>query len=397
MTFNLIIVLISVLSLWFLLFNKATNNELWRATQTPLASIIGSGFLIIGPILQLSFGYLAPLAMLALCALAYAFGWAIRSNMNAIDNAQSDILPNKNLEHLSSISLAFAFFVSVAYYLNLFGAFFVNLTPFNSSINAKIVTSIMLLIILAVGVLRGFTALERLERYAVAIKLAIIASLLFAFMLFFQWKVAEGSLVTLPVKLSGLDAITLSLGLIVAVQGFETSRYLGETYSATIRIRSMRLAQIVSTLIYVLYVSLISYAFKASEIAVSETAIIDLTRTVASILPVLLVIAALSAQMSAAIADTSGAAGLIEELTRHKIKEKFGYVFVVVSGLVLTWTTDIFAIISFASRAFAAYYALQSFIALKNALRTRRYVAAAACLVLTLIGVAAVLFAAKVE
>lgn len=36
---------------------------LWRASITPLASIIGSGFLVPGPILDVSFGMLAPLVV----------------------------------------------------------------------------------------------------------------------------------------------------------------------------------------------------------------------------------------------------------------------------------------------------------------------------------------------
>ncbi|MEK9751843.1 MAG: hypothetical protein VW338_01335 [Rhodospirillaceae bacterium] len=35
-------------------------------------------------------------------------------------------------------------------------------------------------------------------------------------------------------------AMTLGFGLIVTVQGFETSRYLGDEYDATTRNRSMR-------------------------------------------------------------------------------------------------------------------------------------------------------------
>jgi hypothetical protein len=40
-----------------------------------------------------------------------------------------------------------------------------------------------------------------------------------------------------------------------------------------------------------------------------------------------------------------------------------GYVILTVVGLGLTWVTDVFQIISYASRAFAVYYALQAAIA----------------------------------
>ncbi len=57
----------------------------WRATVTPLASIIGSGFLVLGPILDDSFGIWAPVAMAGLCAVAWAFGAAIRVNIADLD------------------------------------------------------------------------------------------------------------------------------------------------------------------------------------------------------------------------------------------------------------------------------------------------------------------------
>ena len=54
-----------------LLLPRIANATLWRATTTPLASIIGSGFLILGPILSEHYGGYAPLVMAALCLCAY--------------------------------------------------------------------------------------------------------------------------------------------------------------------------------------------------------------------------------------------------------------------------------------------------------------------------------------
>ena len=48
---------------------RLAKAPLWRATITPLASIIGSGFLVLGPILDVSYGAYAPLVMLALNVL----------------------------------------------------------------------------------------------------------------------------------------------------------------------------------------------------------------------------------------------------------------------------------------------------------------------------------------
>jgi len=149
----------------------------------------------------------------------------------------------------------------------------------------------------------------------------------------------------------------------VTVQGFETSRYLGKEYSAQTRVRSMRLAQWISTGIYMVYVILIAYVFHPDQIETSETAIIDMMALVAPILPMMLVAAALAAQFSAAVADTSGAGGLVVELTKGRVRVKMGYAILVVLGLVLTWGLNVFQIISWASKAFAVYYTIQAVMA----------------------------------
>ena len=101
--------------------------------------------------------------------------------------------------------------------------------------------------------------------------------------------------------------------------------------------------------------------FAPNTLELSETAIIDLMAIVTPILPLLLIAAAISAQFSAAVADTSGSGGLLTELTRWRISSRAGYAVLVIVGLCLTWTLSVFEIIGYASRAFALYYALQAF------------------------------------
>ena len=85
------------------MYPRLSGARLWRATITPLASIIGSGFLVLGPILKGSYGFLAPGIMLALCAAAYLFGGAIRFNMATMArDAGPRPLAEARLEVLSS-------------------------------------------------------------------------------------------------------------------------------------------------------------------------------------------------------------------------------------------------------------------------------------------------------
>ncbi len=356
---NGLILLVVVATGGLLLYPKLANAPLWRATITPLASIIGSGFLVLGPILNIGFGAAAPLVMAALCGIAYLFGSAIRFNIHCVADAAHRPAIVETIETFASAVLAFAFIISVAYYLNLFGAFGISLTALDDGYHARLLTTAVFVVILVVGWTRGFSALERLEQISVGIKLAIIAGLLFGLAVHFGQAARTGELALYPATLSGWPAITMVLGLIVTVQGFETSRYLGETYDEETRVRSMRLAQIVSTIIYITYIVLLAFAFAPGTL----TAIIDLMEIVAPVLPVLLVATALSAQFSAAVADTSGSGGLIADISRNRVPPKLAYLVLVGTGVVLTWTADVFEIISYASRAFGAYYALQAGIA----------------------------------
>ena len=120
--------------------------------------------------------------------------------------------------------------------------------------------------------------------------------------------------------------------------------------------------------------------------------------SVVEICLLLLVVAALSAQFSAAVADTSGSGGLLDELTKGKVNPKRGYAALVAVGIGFTWFTNVFEIINYASRAFAFYYALQSALAAMRAHRTRAGIGLTALYgALALLGALIVVFGKSVE
>lgn len=346
-----------------LFWPRLANSIRWRATVTPLASIIGSGFLILGPILVDAFGHLAVLAMIVLCVAGYGFGAAIRFNIAQLASSRSDGHWTVRTERVSSWVLAFAYVISVAYYLNLLGAFGARLFDQPSEQLPQIITTLVYAIILYAGLSKGFGMLEWMERLSVSIKLAIIAALIAGLAIYTGQHWEADFLAGAGPKVIGFSSLPLMFGLIVTVQGFETSRYLDSEYSAAERQSSMRLAQIISTIIYVAYVALLSMSFSSTSFDTNETAIIDLMIGVSVILGPLLIIAALSAQFSAAVADTEGSGGLVHELTNGKINAAGGYVAIALAGVALTWAADVFLIISYASRAFALYYAIQAVLA----------------------------------
>ncbi|WP_375688439.1 hypothetical protein [Pseudooceanicola sp. LIPI14-2-Ac024] len=370
----------------------------WRAMVTPLASIIGSGFLIVGPVLDHAFGAWAPAGMALLCLAAWAFGAAVRANIARIgDSADPRPAGDHAVETLAAAVLAFAYMISVAYYLNLFGAFAVSLTPWDTDLAARLVTSSIIVVILLTGWRRGFAALESLEYATVALKLAIIAALIAGLAIYFRDQWQADALVLSPASVTGWPAVTLVMGLLVTVQGFETSRYLGASYDAATRIRSMRWSQWLSSGIYMTYIVLMAYVFHEDEIGFSETAIIDMMAVIAPVLPLLLVAAALAAQFSAAVADTGGSGGLIAELSGHRVSPRVAYAGLAAVGLALTWIADIFQIVSYASRAFAAYYAVQAWLAARGARRDGQGLKAAGFLGLAILGLLIVVLGTPVE
>lgn len=396
MSIDVIVVLCTLAAVGLLLWPRLAGNRLWRASTTPLASIIGSGFLVLGPLLSHSYGQWAPAMMALLCLVAYGFGWAVRVNIAAIESQQRSAVQVR-WDDASSWVLAVAYVISVAYYLNLFGAFGLSLWLPESKTGPKWLTSAAYGLIAVVGLTKGFSALELMERFSVGLKLAIIVGLLAGLAVFFGQRGAAHDWVFSPPSVHGISALTLAFGLIVTVQGFETSRYLGLSYDAATRIRSMRVAQWLSALIYMVYVVLLTYSFAADSVPRSETAIIDLMRQVAWILPPLLVAAALSAQFSAAVADTSGSGGLVRELSAGRLPERRAYVLVAGIGLGLTWWLHVFEIIALASRAFALYYAIQAGIAAMALRQQGRRLPMLGAAGLALLGLSIAVFGRAVE
>jgi hypothetical protein len=370
MTANLIVIVTTLLVTSILFSRPVEKSSWWSATVIPLASIIGSGFLVIAPILQMSVGRYAVAAMLFLVLLAYAVGGAIRFNIRYVEPrlaAGTLHASARAMEDLSRLALAFAYVVSVTYYLALFGDFLLRGVGTVDETLARSVTTAVLLFIAFYGRHRGFNFLGKFE----ALKLGIIAGLLGGMIYgnFSAWQ--EGAWHLPPLRHTpGLHELQMVLGMLIVIQGFETSRYLGEKFPPSLRIRTMRYAQWISGGIYLLYIALMLYYFNIPLPATGQdTAIIELSKHIASILPVLLLALALIAQFDAAVADAQGGSGLLEELSRKKISRGLGYWLIAGGGLLILWSSNVFEVITYASKAFALYYALQGSVAALTALK----------------------------
>ncbi len=362
---NAIIVTVAIILGANLAFSKrlsASSN--WKATVTPLASIMGSGFLVSAPLLGGLVGNLAVVCMALLLVLAYAVGGVIRFNIRyfePIENAGYG--PAQSVAFLSRIVLAGAYFISVAYYLQLLAAFLLNAAGVKSDVASHCITTGLLLTIGSIGMWRGLGLLEGVAKYAISLNLGMIGALLVGLAIY-NVQLMTGGCWSLPNISSVIDFhdVRVLLGLLIVVQGFETSRYLGDDHPAEQRIATMRAAQLLSAAIYLVFIGLATVLFH-DGLGPDVTAIISMTKPVAIVLPVLLSIAAIGSQFSAAVADNSGAGGLIEDITHRKLPIRYAYLLILLVTVAITWETDVNGIITWASRAFALFYMLQCIVA----------------------------------
>jgi hypothetical protein len=370
---NLTIILVAVLLGAYLAFSKRlAGSSSWQATVTPLASIMGSGFLVSAPLLAGIVGHLAVFAMAVLLILAYLVGGAIRFNIRYFEPIENNERgPAQDTAFLSRIVLVGAYFISITYYLQLLAAFLLNAFNVESQLLADVITTILLMTIGGIGMWRGLEELGAVEKYAVALNLGMIGALLVALVVY-NVKLLMGGAWTLPALSSVIDFHDLRVlfGLLIVVQGFEISRYLGDEYPAKQRIATMRAAQLLSSAIYLLFLALTTVLFRKG-LGADVTAIIEMTKPVAVVLPVLLAVAAIGSQFSAAVADDSGAGGLLEDITRKQLSVRHAYFLILLVTITLTWTTDVNAIIAYASRAFALFYMFQCVVAFLVALRLK--------------------------
>jgi hypothetical protein len=367
----IVIVVAAAIATWLAFSKRLAASSAWNATATPLASIMGSGFLVSAPLLAGIVGVNAVFCMIGLLVLASGVGGAIRFNIRHFEPVENAHGLPQDIAFLSRVVLAGAYFISVTYYLQLLAAFLLNAVGTQNEFAAHCITTALLIVICGIGAWRGLDELESVEKYAVSLNLGMIGALLLALAVH-NVQLLTGGNWSLPTVDSSINVrdIRILLGLLIVVQGFETSRYLGDEHPPELRIATMRAAQLISAAIYIVFVALATVLFE-SNLGADVTAIIRMTAPVAGVLPVLLSVAAIGSQFSAAVADDEGAGGLIEDITRHRLRERYTYLLIMAVTVALTWETNVNSIIAYASRAFALFDMLQCLVALVVAWQSR--------------------------
>jgi len=347
---------------------KNSKLRLIEATATPLASIFGSGFLIIIPILAAAVGVYAVLAMLGICLLAYAVGSVIRFNIRYAEPVLIRQTASKTTliwERLSDFALILAYIVSVCLYLRIFSSFLLAGLGIDNVFHEQVITTLVIASIAIVGAFKGLKALAAMEEWALWVTLAIIVGLLLAFTHYDYHTFLQGNL-HWPVtpEHTVWQVTTILAGTLIVVQGFETSRYLHGQFDAKTRIHSSRLAQWIATAVYLLFVGLVTPLMYLISGEIDDSALVSIVAQVSVLLPVALMFVAVMSQFSAAVADTLAGGGNIKEVSKQRVKEKPAYVLICCIAIVLVWSASTMEIVTLASRAFALYYLLQCFVAI---------------------------------
>jgi len=347
--------------------SRGNPAALARATGTPLASIFGSGFLVMVPILSGAVGVYAPLAMALVCALAYCVGHVVRFNIaNAEPELEDD--PKEStlaLERASDLALVLAYVISVCLYLHILAAFVLGSLNLDSNFNESLLTTVVTVFIVLVGMTRGLEGLAKMENWALAVTLVIIAALLTGFVLYdwHAWQSPQGLTFFSAESHSLWERLTIVAGTLIVVQGFETTRYLSDEFAADTRIRASKLSQWISSAVYLVFILAALPLVHTLDGHYGDNSLIKLAGAASALLVTPLVIAAALSQFSAAVADTLAGTGNLEEVTKHELSIKFGTLLVGAGAIALAWLADTLQIVALASRAFAFYYLLQCLVA----------------------------------
>lgn len=338
--------------------------------MTPLASILGSGLLIIAPVLERTLGALSVFGAAAICAVAWVIGTVIRHNVIVVEQRQATGTLDPATTRVATLAdgvIVIAYVISVALYLRIMAEYLVGFVePAGSTMWEKVIACIAVGVIALIGIVRGFSGLDTVDRVALAAVL-LLTTVLGGVLLFHDIRAVAGAGITLPPipTTSPLTAALVLGGVVITVQGFETVRYLGAEFDGPTRVWASRLAQLVAASIYLGIVAVATPMMGLGTAAGPDSTLLGITGRVAPWLALPLVLSAVLSQFSAAIADTAAADGNLRGLSRWMSGTR-PFLLCGAAAIALAATVPTLAIVAIASRAFAAYYALQAVIAART-------------------------------
>jgi hypothetical protein len=351
---------------WMLYRPRVQQSEKYQAMVVPLSNIMDVGFIIMAPAIVLLAGYGAPLVMLGICLLAIAAGFAIAYNIRHYEPIEGTNDRINVVGHAARWALTFASVINIAYYTLVLVTLFLWPLDLYSERNLAIVGTVLLGGLVLVGFAGGMDRLNDLANKTTAFNLSAVVAIVVAFGVYNIQEALGGREIFPPVDtvIDG-EAFRQIIGLFAIVQGFEAARYIGGRFAGELRISTMRLAQVISSTVFVALVAFVIILFVQVDTDFSGSSIFIVADEVGDTMPWLILVAALGSQTSAIIGATMSRSDMLvsHKVVQRSISRRASFVILIVPAIALFLLADVPQAVALASRVFAAYFVLQATIA----------------------------------
>ncbi len=360
---------------WVLYRPKVQQSQKYQAMVVPLANIMDVGFIVMSPAIVLLAGFAAPLVMLGICLLAIATGFAIAYNIRHYEPLEGTEDPVNRVGHVSRWALTFASVINIAYYTLLLITLLLWPLGLYSVTNLAIGGTVLLVVLIIVGMAGGMDWLNNLGNKTTAFNLSAVVAVVTAFIVYNiqEWLGGRWDLGETEVMISGEDFRKI-IGLFAIVQGFEAARYIGARFGKELRITTMRLAQVISSVVFVVFVASVLILYVQVQTDFSGESIFIVADEVGDFMPWLILLAAIGSQTSAIINATMSRSDMLVD---HKMPRRWTFVVLLGPAIAIFLLVDITEAVALASRVFAAYFVLQAVIAWILARRAQNWAAVA--------------------
>jgi hypothetical protein len=371
--------LLTILILAYVLYRPRVQQSMqYQATVVPLANIMDVGFILFSPAIVLLVGFRAPFFMLGICLVAMAAGLAIAYNIRHYEPIRGQGGRPDRMETIAMWSLLAASIVNIGYYTRILMALVqLPLGEDANSVNGRTVMGVILLaVLIVIGMGGGMDWLNQVGNRTTAFNLAAVVGVVVAFLVANVQEMLGGRWELGPSPDLGSEEIRKMIGLFAIVQGFEASRYIGVRFAAERRITTMRVAQGISTVVFVVFMVTLLLAFLPPQPGIPRdgAAIFAVSGLIGDSLPWLLLLAALGSQTSAIIGATSSRSDM---LVNNKVARATTFPMILLPAIMLVIFVDINVAVNLASRVFAVYFTIQASLATLLAARNRHWFAVA--------------------
>ncbi len=353
--------LLVILAIAYVLYRpRVQQSKQYQATVVPLANIMDVGFIVMAPAIVLLAGFWAPLAMLGVCLVAIAAGFVIGYNIRHYEPLEGSDDPVTKVEEAAQWALLGASIVNIAYYTLLLMALF--LLPFDAFTPGRqsLWGAVYLGAIALIGFFGGMDWLNKRGDRTTAFNLAAVFGVLVAFLIYNVQEALGGRWELGQALTPGVEEFRKIIGLFAIVQGFEAARYIGVRFGAERRISTMRIAQGISTVVFVALIGSILVLFLPPGVPPDGTAIFLVSEEIGDTMPYLLLLAAIGSQTSAIIGATSSRSDM---LVNAKVPRRISFLVILGPAILVVLFTDVNLAVNLASRVFAAYFLTQAVLA----------------------------------